>query len=105
MTDEWTFASFLFLPFYVSCSALTLDIMLQIHKVPATDVEALKSPLMGLFEKRRARKFFVFVQDFNESDPKTHHGMDLSTITARQLISSVFHTYASLYYTANLHNV
>ncbi|KAG6414930.1 hypothetical protein SASPL_122308 [Salvia splendens] len=59
----------------------------KIHKVPATDVEALKSPLMGLFEKRRARKFFVFVQDFNESDPKTHHGMDLSTITARQLIS------------------
>ncbi|KAL1544354.1 guanosine nucleotide diphosphate dissociation inhibitor-like protein [Salvia divinorum] len=59
----------------------------KIHKVPATDVEALKSPLMGLFEKRRARKFFVFVQDFDESDPKTHHGMDLSTITARELIS------------------
>ncbi|XP_042058687.1 guanosine nucleotide diphosphate dissociation inhibitor At5g09550-like [Salvia splendens] len=59
----------------------------KIHKVPATDVEALKSPLMGLFEKRRARKFFVFVQDFDESDPKTHHGMDLDTITARELIS------------------
>ncbi|XP_042021722.1 guanosine nucleotide diphosphate dissociation inhibitor At5g09550-like [Salvia splendens] len=59
----------------------------KIHKVPATDVEALKSPLMGLFEKRRARKFFVFVQDFDESDPKTHHGMDLETITAKELIS------------------
>ncbi|KAL1557851.1 guanosine nucleotide diphosphate dissociation inhibitor-like protein [Salvia divinorum] len=59
----------------------------KIHKVPATDVEALKSPLMGLFEKRRARKFFVFVQDFDESNPKTHHGMDMCTITARQLIS------------------
>ncbi|KAH6813474.1 GDP dissociation inhibitor family protein / Rab GTPase activator family protein [Perilla frutescens var. frutescens] len=59
----------------------------KIHKVPATDVEALKSPLMGLFEKRRARKFFLFVQDFVESDPKTHHGMDLNTTTARQLIS------------------
>ncbi|KAL0454350.1 UNVERIFIED_CONTAM: Guanosine nucleotide diphosphate dissociation inhibitor [Sesamum latifolium] len=38
----------------------------KIYKVPATDVEALKSPLMGLLEKRRARKFFLFVQDFDE---------------------------------------
>ena len=74
--------------------------MLQIHKVPATDVEALKSPLMGLFEKRRARKFFVFVQDFDETDPKTHHGMDLDTLTARELISFVSHTYASLCHNA-----
>ena len=34
----------------------------KIYKVPANDVEALKSPLMGLFEKRRARSFFIFVQ-------------------------------------------
>ncbi|KZV22743.1 guanosine nucleotide diphosphate dissociation inhibitor [Dorcoceras hygrometricum] len=59
----------------------------KIHKVPATDVEALKSPLMGLFEKRRARKFFVFVQEFEESDPKTHEGMDLNSITAKELIT------------------
>ncbi|KAL6560735.1 hypothetical protein OROGR_004294 [Orobanche gracilis] len=57
-----------------------------VYKVPATDVEALKSPLMGLFEKRRARKFFVFVQDFEESNPKTHEGMNLDTITSRELI-------------------
>lgn len=59
----------------------------KIHKVPATDVEALKAPLMGLFEKRRARKFFVFVQEFVESDPKTHEGMDLNSITAKELIT------------------
>ncbi|KAL3843789.1 hypothetical protein ACJIZ3_001192 [Penstemon smallii] len=59
----------------------------KIYKVPATDVEALKSPLMGLFEKRRARKFFIFVQDFEEGDPKTHQGMNLNTITARELIA------------------
>ncbi|XP_073272957.1 guanosine nucleotide diphosphate dissociation inhibitor At5g09550-like isoform X1 [Primulina huaijiensis] len=59
----------------------------KIHKVPATDVEALKSPLMGLFEKRRARKFFVFVQEFEESDTKTHEGMDLNSITAKELIT------------------
>lgn len=59
----------------------------QIYKVPATDVEALKSSLMGLFEKRRVRKFFIFVQDFDESNPKTHEGMDLNKTTARELIS------------------
>lgn len=84
---EWSFARF-----YVSLfhARFSLKNFQQIHKVPATDVEALKSPLMGLFEKRRARKFFIFVQDFDENNPKTHHGMDLTTTTARQLISLVF---------------
>ncbi|KAL6222837.1 hypothetical protein ACLB2K_006227 [Fragaria x ananassa] len=59
----------------------------KVHKVPANDVEALKSPLMGLFEKRRARKFFLYVQDFEENDPKTHEGMDLTKVTAKELIS------------------
>ncbi|KMZ62245.1 Rab-GDP dissociation inhibitor [Zostera marina] len=57
------------------------------HKVPATDVEALKSPLMGLFEKRRARKFFIYVQDYDESDPKSHEGLDLNKVTARDVLS------------------
>lgn len=30
----------------------------RVEKVPATDTEALRSPLMGLFEKYRARSFF-----------------------------------------------
>ncbi|CAN4111965.1 unnamed protein product [Withania somnifera] len=38
----------------------------KIHKVPATDVEALRSPLMGLFEKRRARKFFFMKYELEE---------------------------------------
>lgn len=59
----------------------------KIHKVPANDVEALKSPLMGLFEKRRARKFFIYVQDYDENDPKSHEGLDLNTVKARDLIS------------------
>ncbi|KAK4261389.1 hypothetical protein QN277_004393 [Acacia crassicarpa] len=60
----------------------------KIHKVPANDVEALKSPLMGLFEKRRARKFFIYVQDFDENDQKSTQGLDLNTITAKELISN-----------------
>ncbi|KAK4799517.1 hypothetical protein SAY86_024882 [Trapa natans] len=59
----------------------------KVYKVPATDVEALKSPLMGLFEKRRARKFFIYVQDFEENDPKSQEGLDLHKVTARELIS------------------
>jgi GDP dissociation inhibitor len=55
--------------------------------VPATDVEALTSTLMGLFEKRRARKFFIYVQDYDESDPKSHEGLDLNKVTAREVIS------------------
>ena len=64
-----------------------LGFCFQIHKVPASDVEALKSPLMGLFEKRRARKFFIYVQDYEQNDPKSHEGLDLNKVTARDLIS------------------
>ena len=42
---------------------------------------------MGLFEKRRARKFFIYVQDYEESDPKSQEGLDLNKVTARDLIS------------------
>ena len=50
-------------------------------------MEALKSPLMGLFEKRRARKFFIYVQDYVENDPKTHEGLDLTRVTTSDLIA------------------
>jgi Rab GDP dissociation inhibitor len=42
---------------------------------------------MGLFEKRRARKFFIFVQDYEDNDPKSHEGLDLNKVTARELIT------------------
>ena len=45
-----------------------------IHKVPANDSEALKSDLMGLFEKNRCRKFFQFIQDFDTQKPRTYKG-------------------------------
>ena len=49
----------------------------RISKVPATEMEALKSPLMGFFEKRRAKKFFEFVQLYEENNPLTHQGVDI----------------------------
>jgi Rab GDP dissociation inhibitor len=45
-----------------------------VAKVPSDAGEALRSPLMGLFEKRRAKKFLEWVGSFNESDPTTHNG-------------------------------
>lgn len=52
----------------------------KVYKVPATDMEALRSPLMGLFEKRRARGFFVYVQDYDEKNPATYKGLNLHTM-------------------------
>ena len=57
----------------------------KLFKVPATDKDALRSPLMGMFEKLRARSFFVFVQDYDETRVETHKGYDLRTMTSRQL--------------------
>jgi len=37
----------------------------------------LKSPLMGLFEKRRAKNFFSFLQNWKDDDPATHQGVNL----------------------------
>jgi Rab GDP dissociation inhibitor len=46
----------------------------RIAKVPATEMEAVRSSLMGLFEKRRAKKFFEFIQNWRDEDPATHQG-------------------------------
>ena len=46
----------------------------KIYKVPADEKEALATSLMGLFEKRRFRKFLIFCTEFDEKDPKTWKG-------------------------------
>lgn len=45
-----------------------------VAKVPSDAAEALRSPLMGLFEKRRAKKFLEWVGAYKEDDPATHSG-------------------------------
>jgi Rab GDP dissociation inhibitor len=57
----------------------------KIEKVPATDREALSSDLMGFFEKRACKNFLVFVQNFEENNPKTHSGFDLRKDTMRKV--------------------
>jgi Rab GDP dissociation inhibitor len=51
-----------------------------VAKVPDGPAEALRSPLMGLFEKRRAKKFLEFVGNFKEDDAATHNGKKMKTM-------------------------
>lgn len=48
----------------------------KVHKVPADEKEALSSSLMGIFEKRRFRNFLIWIQEFDEANPKTFQGAD-----------------------------
>lgn len=57
----------------------------KVLKVPATPEEALRSPLMSLFEKRRFRKFLLFIDNYEEDKPETHEGRDLKTMTMKEL--------------------
>lgn len=57
----------------------------KISKVPSNESEALRSSLMGLFEKRRARNFFLFLQNWRDDDPTTHQGLDLDKNTMKDV--------------------
>ncbi|XP_012520356.1 PREDICTED: rab GDP dissociation inhibitor beta [Propithecus coquereli] len=57
----------------------------KIYKVPSTEAEALASSLMGLFEKRRFRKFLVYVANFDEKDTRTFEGIDPKKTTMRDV--------------------
>jgi len=59
----------------------------RISKVPSTEMEALRSSLMGLFEKRRAKNFFQFLQNWRDDDPTTHQGLDLDKNTMKEVYS------------------
>jgi Rab GDP dissociation inhibitor len=57
----------------------------KISKVPANELEALSSDLMGLFEKRRFKNFLAYAQEFREDDPRTWKDFDPRTQTMMQL--------------------
>jgi Rab GDP dissociation inhibitor len=54
-----------------------------VAKVPSDAGEALKSPLMGIFEKRRMKSFIEWVGTFDLKDPSTHKGMQYLQPTQR----------------------
>jgi len=50
-----------------------------VAKVPSDAGEALRSPLMGIFEKRRMKSFLEWVGTFSINDSATHKGWSLPT--------------------------
>ncbi len=50
----------------------------SVHKVPATEMEALGTSLMGFFQKRKFRNCLVYIAKHSYSDPKTWEGACLS---------------------------
>ncbi|GAW12129.1 hypothetical protein ANO14919_014870 [Xylariales sp. No.14919] len=56
-----------------------------VAKVPSDAGEALKSPLMGIFEKRRMKSFIEWVGTFGVDDPATHKGLDMSKTTMKDV--------------------
>ncbi|KAL9109839.1 MAG: hypothetical protein Q9227_005542 [Pyrenula ochraceoflavens] len=56
-----------------------------VAKVPSDAGEALRSPLMGMFEKRRAKKFLDWVGAYEEDNPSTHNGLNLTGCTMKDV--------------------
>mmetsp|Transcript_9128 Transcript_9128/g.28986 ORF Transcript_9128/g.28986 Transcript_9128/m.28986 type:complete len:475 (-) Transcript_9128:603-2027(-) len=57
----------------------------KVFKVPATASEALSSSLLGLFEKRRFRKFLMYVAKYDATKSETWDGLDLGRTTMQAL--------------------
>jgi len=51
-----------------------------VAKVPSDAGEALRSSLMGLFEKRRMKSFIEWVGTFNEQDSANHKGIQRQSV-------------------------
>ncbi|TPX14980.1 uncharacterized protein E0L32_004810 [Thyridium curvatum] len=56
-----------------------------VAKVPSDAAEALRSPLMGIFEKRRMKGFIEWVGSFDPKDSATHKGLDMSSCTMKDV--------------------
>ncbi|KAL6739027.1 hypothetical protein Aduo_012520 [Ancylostoma duodenale] len=57
----------------------------KVYKVPADEMEALATSLMGMFEKRRFKKFLCWVQAFDRVNKDTWQGLDPDTHTMQQV--------------------
>jgi Rab GDP dissociation inhibitor len=53
----------------------------KIHKVPASEKEALTSDLMSMMEKPRFRSFLQFIQEYKPDDNSTWDGFDATSQT------------------------
>lgn len=58
----------------------------KLRKVPSTPKEALTSSLLGLKQKNNFQKFLTFVGKFEADNTDTHKNMDLTQMTAKDLM-------------------
>ncbi|TVY68673.1 Rab GDP-dissociation inhibitor [Lachnellula suecica] len=56
-----------------------------VAKVPSDAGEALRSSLMGIFEKRRMKSFIEWVGTFSRTDSASHKGLNLNTCTMKDV--------------------
>lgn len=57
----------------------------RIAKVPASEMEAVRSSLMGIFEKRRMKRFMEFIASYKEDVASTHQGLNLDSNTMNEV--------------------
>ena len=50
---------------------------MAVCKVPSNDMEALKSNLMGMFEKKRVIGLYKYIQNVNVENPMTWGDIDI----------------------------
>jgi Rab GDP dissociation inhibitor len=60
---------------------------LSVHRVPSTPKEAMASGLMGMFQKMRYKSFVEWINNYDETDPKTHSGLDCTKATSAQVFT------------------
>ena len=61
-----------------------------VFKVPADGAEALKTSLVGMFQKVKLKFFLEYVAQYEAANPATHKGYDLSKLTMQQLVSDKY---------------
>ena len=58
---------------------------MAVCKVPADDMEALKSSLMGLFEKKRVVNLYKFINSVDVNNPKTWNNLDIKKLPMKEV--------------------
>lgn len=56
-----------------------------VAKVPSDAAEALRSSLMGIFEKRRMKVFIEWIGTFDIADPASHKGLSIGSCTMKEV--------------------
>ena len=59
----------------------------SVHKVPATEMEALNTSLMGFFQKHKFRDLLVYISKHDFSDSKTWKGASIHRYYCRYTVS------------------